>query len=106
MNYELCEKLKGAGFPKDFIVYDGISCNMAGEPHVFDAPTLEELIDACDGRMEELSCMTHKPKDPKWVAHAYSCEECGWDRLNSGYGSTPEEAVANLWLELNKKDKK
>jgi hypothetical protein len=105
MTYELAKQLKNAGFPKENFqtCEGGEKCNLGIEPHYFDAPTLPELIEACGDRLEELSKTTHKGKsDQKWGAYAYQCEQCEYTKSYSGYGSTPEEAVAKLWLALNK----
>ena len=47
--------------------------------------------------------MTNTIEPKRWAAISYPCEGCGIDKMTSKYGSTPEIAVANLWLELNKK---
>lgn len=106
MNYELAKQLKDAGFPQK-----GAGSKIAN-PHAHDddesveityAPTLEELIEACGDRF--LGLLKHDDKS-------------GWTALKNGdvlflkdfsenpdlmLGSTPEEAVARLWLALNKK---
>lgn len=79
MTYETAKKLKDAGFP--IIEYADkpiqeknymiVHLKGGGYDKLF-IPTLSELIKAC----------------PKSLKHPYE-------------GSTPEEAVANLWLELN-----
>lgn len=106
MNYELAKQLKEAGFPQTGQLVTHWEKPNGGITEFIDGPicfpTLSELIEACDGRMEELSSMSHSRERPKWGAHSYICEECGWNRMESGYGSTPEEAVAKLWLKLNK----
>lgn len=80
-------------------------------------PTLSELIEACGDDFTNLTLVAREYKGldengqrkynvesfPKWV--------CGWSTngVNSlsdeweQEGSTPEEAVANLWLALNEK---
>lgn len=84
MNYELAKELKEAGFPT---------------PQTIDTlkvekfrPTLEELIEACgDG----IIGLTRGAVTEDWLA------------TNNTYtvsGPTPTEAVARLWLALNKKD--
>ena len=101
-------RLKEAGFPITHT--GGYECYVKGcffkddEGVVEHCPTLSELIEACGDRFEEISKMTHKnhPKQ-KWGAHAYPCEVCGYEGLISGYGSTPIEAVANLYLALHEK---
>ena len=108
MNYELAKKLKDAGFPQKYVCY-GMAYSDTTHFGLLKAddewkenyvliPTLSELIEACEGRY------------PNMVIVKGSL---GW---NAGVGSgitdgvaiedncsTPEEAVANLWLELNSK---
>lgn len=108
MNYDLAKQLKDAGFPQKTRGLFGVSSSKIlpdGNLEISNTayiPTLSELIEACGGRLDELSSLSHPPKEPKWGAHSYSCEECGWSPMIISYGSTPEEAVAKLWLELNK----
>ncbi len=63
----------------------------------FFIPKLIDLIDAVtmlsDDRFGSLSYLANGT----WIATAWYDHYCGT-------GTTPEEAVANLWLELNKKD--
>ncbi len=63
-------------------------------------PTLSELIEACGEKFEELINL----KD-KWICYGGGKDIIkGVEQWHAfGEGSTPEEAVANLWLELNKK---
>lgn len=89
MNYDLAKQLEGAGFPKDWCGHDLGWC-INPECH----PTLSELLEACgDG-----FCKLQKYSDSWWAydkkakLHPQKC-----------IGKTPEEAVAKLWLELNKK---
>ena len=60
-------------------------------------PTLTELIEACGYNICGLDA-------PDWEDQDYMG---GWSARGSldrkGFGSTPEEAVARLWLALNKK---
>ncbi len=96
MNYELAKQLKEAGFPQNL---DGNKClngsplkhyDKEGEPY---CPTLSELIEACG---EELFTLSNIGRDGhKWEASTIN-ELCT-------RGSTPEEAVAKLWLEVNEK---
>ena len=85
MNYELAKQLKEAGFPQH-------------KPNCVDkdqweyySPSLSELIEACG---EEYRMMKYSVEHLGWFAGGYKEE---------GFGQTPTEAVANLWLELNKK---
>lgn len=114
INYELAKRLKDAGFPQKeednsglisfYISPRGsiIRWDYRDDEDVF-LPTLSELIEAClsekvddwfslnenwyEGSKTWRACMNHGVTRPE----------------DDGYGSTPEEAVANLWLELNKK---
>lgn len=102
MNYELAKKLKDAGFPQisrvsSSICDEGSLRNYDIEPCFY--PNLSELIEACGDRFKRLE--TCKVPDietniEKTVWFAYS-----EDDETTGY--TPEEAMAKLWLELNKK---
>ncbi len=107
MNYKLAKQLKDAGFPqnKDNPTLhtpgcngwdkqpDGLVCTKESRPCV---PTLEELIEACG--------------DNTVVLHSYSkrlhldSEDGAYALCNGkeGRGSKPTEAVARLWLALQK----
>jgi hypothetical protein len=78
MNQELKQKLIGAGYKGEFC--------------------LSELIDACGDRFYGVM---RDVFDKGWTAGEY------WDYDFFGgeiaYGNTPEEAVANLYIKLNKK---
>lgn len=106
MTYELALKLKNAGFPQATkagnqipkpgmgaivdIDKKGKNIPIAGEWAY--APTLSELIEACG---EGYFKLAHGQDD--WYG------SMGLDNEKHSHGSTPEEAVANLWLALNKK---
>jgi len=93
MTYELCKKLKDAGFPirnNPFSKYDVL------EPE-YIIPTLSELIEACGKDFMELT----QTKFNHWNANVFTLSKDGIHIF--GGGDTPEEAVATLWLELNKK---
>lgn len=86
MNYELTLKLKEAGF-KQF-------GNRIETPYI---PTLSELIEACGDGFERILRIKGKYQTNKPSTRVeYRIDDWYWY-------STPEEAVANLWLELNKK---
>lgn len=108
MNYELALKLKEAGFPiKTLYETDPAIQTEIYIEHVF--PTLSELIEACGDNL--IAIQRH---EDNW---SQGCEVIykGWDAVQEwvsyyppevekgAFGDTPEEAVANLWLELNKK---
>jgi len=85
MKYKLAKELKDAGFQKFGFDVDTTGTIM---PNVVNEPTLSELIDACDEGME----LFIGDEGSTSVRTKY----------HSGKGKTPEEAVAKLWLELNK----
>ena len=76
------------------------------------SPTLSELIEACDsvfynlekegGQALEMGCVKERGQ---WIAKSKMYGLLGED-YGIGYqeyGHSPEEAVANLWIALNKK---
>lgn len=101
MDYQLCKKLKDAGFPQNG--------NGGWFPHGDDAteegshcyvPTLSELIESCGEDFIELEKILNK-----WYCKGK------WEKFGDGLGyypkydvdgSTSEEAVALLWIELHK----
>ena len=101
MNYKLAKKLKDAGFKYDF---ENISHRKAynGPDYPEDwtqalsVPSLSEIIEACGEEFESIIYSNKK----EWYAYGSSK---GVIHDNESRGLTPEEAVANLWLELNKK---
>lgn len=108
MNYKLCKQLKDAGFkfkPDPFrrvAFKDGVG--FAEEP----IPILSELIDACGDRFGYLEGYKNTDKNLKpvgkivsWGAAEYKWEDDPLKKINED-GKTPEEAVAKLWLKLNK----
>lgn len=101
MNYTLAKQLKDAGFPQvgDNRGSDGelagLGDGISIEGNVYN-PTLSELIEACGdsfGRLNQI----HKFK---YVA--YASESYPKPLYEDTTGSTPEEAVARLYLALNK----
>lgn len=100
MNYELALQLKEAGFKQIWIRHDyytdegmifraGTSRPLIGTE--VSIPTLSELIDACGDKFGDIT-----KRSDHWTAGNYHCDE-------EEMGSFPEEAVARLWLKLNKK---
>lgn len=100
MNYELAKKLKDAGFPQDkcsVIVHSGLQSNDIMATRAM-APSLSELIEACGSRFDYLE----RGLDGRWYAYHENFGDSIEESIDdSGIGSTPEEAVANLWLSLN-----
>ena len=106
MKYELAKKLKGAGFPMDYELDNFTEFDKQGDWINID---LLELIEACGATT----------KNNPWGDEVGAFEFClqfvgtGW---KAGYkepnynedwddvvgGATTEEAVAELWLALNK----
>lgn len=105
ITYELAKKLKKAGFRKikfsdnheDF----GIVCRFCGKRRGDrpdkcymkweNEPDLSELIEACKKTCFKIYCCENK--------YAIALE----GRDTEDQYDSPEEAVANLWLKLNKK---
>ncbi len=100
MTEELTLQLKDAGLPisisntQYFPPQPGFKYK---EKYYLIYPTLSELIDACGGRFAELSSAS-SPIDHPWTASGRPIRD-----MICGHGETKEEAVANLWLVLNKK---
>lgn len=107
MTYELAKKLKDAGYPQDKMGYYAnfhqqvtpLTDETARAGDQIKQPSLSELIAACgDGFYDIRHRGSEIDKGLEWVASTThgmgKPPELGW-------GSTPEEAVANLWLELN-----
>ena len=123
MDYSLAKKLKDAGFvqgdsfenllaygaaveylkvnkPSDALIkdYDTVLGHLKElysdevEEHFYE-PTLEELIDACGDGFERL---VRSVDGKEWRAYSKNAS-------NQQTGKTPSEAVANLWLALQKK---
>lgn len=113
MNYELAKQLKDAGFPQQgesykgfYVMKDGSIIDKTVQPIVINndviegiySPTLSELIEACGDNFRNLE------RNDEGTFEAYPTREIliknnGWWIEKS---SSPEEAVAKLWLELNK----
>lgn len=95
MKYELAKQLKDAGFPnsENWITADiasqGKRMVIGDQSEIYIVPTLSELIEACG------TIQLNIYNDAKY-SQALSNSKVG-------EGSTPEEAVANLWITLNKK---
>lgn len=98
MNYELALKLKEAGFPwRDGRCSYCIECNFTYCSVCRDEaeyePTLSELIKACGEEFGGIIRRNNK----------FGCGSPNEVISEAQFVyNTPEEAVANLWLELNK----
>lgn len=108
MNYETARKLKEAGFPQeghDWFCDEGNVFVCEGEwaertyyKKDCVAPTLGELIEKCGDKFFDL-----RRYGEDWAAISNLTFEGLFDPDISFYrsGSTPEEAVANLYLALH-----
>lgn len=124
MDYELAKQLKDAGFwsngdePAVFCdtLFNRVPTDEQRKEHWFEdmAPTLSELIEACGGYCKMLlngaflvwnSETKEYEEFEGWFAGNCGTYEDGgtiYDEYDfHGYGKTPEEAVAKLWLEIN-----
>lgn len=94
MKYALAKELRDAGFPqggKGTWTYPIDALVTWPSDRVY-GPTLEELIEACGDRFYSL-----KNLNMGWQACTNN------DHFCSGAAKSPTEAVARLWLALNKK---
>lgn len=106
ITYELAKKLKDAEFPLnpnrdwDKCDFAWLPCNeiTKSEREKLWIPTLSELIEACELSKSIDFALFHWGN---WVCGDRAEYEGDW--IVRAEGKTPEEAVANLWLELNKK---
>lgn len=102
MNYEMALKLKKAGFPRVGSVE--ISINNGVEEELW-FPTLSDLIESCGIMFDMLyyrptGSAMHDKKGAWFSRRTFPLTFTGIKNPDSR-GSTPEEAVANLWLKLN-----
>lgn len=116
IKYELVKQLKNAGFQQEGYgklledpnapypsspTKDGGSWKEAHDKYMDGlsySPTLSELIEACGDKFDGIIRFYEG-----WVAGCNFGYE--WFDDTQANGSTPEEAVAKLWLELIKLDK-
>lgn len=104
MNYELALELKKAGFPlpahTDCDFESGGCCRCGDDDKEVCIPTLSELIEACGDRdgivIWRFSGKWYAGQAEHWSGHQI------YGEIDRQTGSTPEEAVAQLLLELNK----
>jgi hypothetical protein len=103
MTYNLAKKLKDAGFPLNpkrdwdksdwfWLPIDKMTKDDREKCYI---PTLSELIKACGEKFDSLGLGKTEPKH--WIVKSRNMDI----NINIGGNKTPEEAVANLWLELN-----
>lgn len=116
MNYKLAKQLKEAGYPqepknrgyykKEYVYRDcdrgGVFWDKEGvidSKEVIKVPYLEELIDACEDRFGSLEKVKIGWRAKNWDT-LYKLKPDKRPVLT--IEETPLEAVAKLWLELNK----
>lgn len=104
MNYELAKQLKEAGFPltpTSSQESPQLETDLVIDHVRYQYPTLSELIKACpkeiNGYYFNLSANSQG-----WIA-VYEQWESEFIETLTSEGKTPEEAVARLYLALNKK---
>ena len=104
MKYTLAKELKDAGFPQPFLDKNGVANGHGwiypGDPYAEGMeskgvylPSLEELVEACGNGFVGLDRI-----DDGWQAAGFPTT----GRLTEGRGKTPLEAVAKLWLCLQR----
>jgi hypothetical protein len=105
MKYELAKQLKDMGFPQNPVGRQGqLNAAQFMENEKIELcyfPTLSELIEACGDGFKNLDRDT-TTEELFWLCNNYFEKE-GEVSTSMTEGKTPEEAVANLWLALNKK---
>lgn len=116
MNYDLAKELRDAGFPFQYSYKSNLTKEDAekiadelsrGRAVIVPRneeiyPTLSELIAACGDGLDVLSHDRTK-ENVVWICNNYSTMGSMPNPYLMTGGSTPEEAVARLWLVLNKK---
>jgi len=122
MDYQLCKKLKDAGFPQEdngnifYCNRDLPDSNNKGSKSCIKVPTLSELIQECGATRIAPNLNTKEQKlaehyfrlgiGDEWYAEYKFYESVVINKATAlpiiGWGITPEIAVANLYLELNK----
>lgn len=92
INYELAKKLKKEGFASKEL---GRLLGFSEDEKIsaIQSASLSALIDACG---DEFEALMFEPERKKWYARNNDYTICTEEL-------TYEEAVANLWLALNKK---
>lgn len=127
ISYELAKELKKRGYPqenlyRETVYYEnngeslgvilGTLGNLPPTKGMVKAPTLEELIEACKDKYYKtkennfpfLLCLLQKGrKTESWIAGFQYDGDVNGPFRYEGHGKTPAEAVAHLWLALNKK---
>lgn len=109
-NNELSKKLKEVGFPQYTFGISPINhaerYDRIGGEMVF-IPTLSELIDACGDKFISLSNNRQSnPPGEGWTAIANPIPSIIEKWVEIARGTSPEDAIANLWIKLNEKEER
>lgn len=104
MNYDQAKELKEAGFPQEW------QKRTIHEVHDFEKgdevyyPSLSGLIEACGEEFAGLNYTYGEVEKREWEARSVMKNTHGQYPINQswGKGTTPEIAVARLWLALKK----
>jgi len=100
MNYELAKKLKDAGFEQYGNGTLAVCPPGSTEADIAYIPTLEELIEACGDGFDALFGPYSSLNNHEGVRiRDWRCDSTG---SSTATGKTAKEAVANLWLALNR----
>jgi len=103
LSYKDAKELKDAGFPQgepnswSVQFADRPKQEIKGNPFEEYIPTLSELIEACGDDFSHL-----KKLETSWIAVTHSAFDENGNNFEE-FGKTPEQAVKNLWIKLNKK---
>lgn len=101
MNFELKKQLSVAGFPLKTCTNILSLFHICGKVECDNYPTLSELIEACGEKFQNLWKVAN---EKKYISISLDIKNgLIVPAKYKGEGSTPEEAVARLWLALNKK---
>lgn len=107
MDYELAKKLKEAGFPQAkwaTPLNTAWRFDRGNEGEMVFLPSISELMEACGDKFLSIEYVVDGGLDNKeklwWAVSRRSVVPEEYQVA----GETPEEAVANLWLLLNKKN--
>lgn len=94
MEYKLARQLKDAGWPQTRGDIGEENSAPFRNKDIVTVPTLSELIEACGTEYFKMG----SGKGGEWYASK------GYEHEVVGKGSTPEQAVAKLYLALHPKD--
>jgi hypothetical protein len=105
ISFELAKKLKEAGFPGSDS-WNKFRDKMVGVEDDNSVPSLSELIEACgpENKFGKFN-LNYGFENKWWASYGYVNEDTdeadGWVAQRIEAGSTPDEAVSNLWLVIH-----